>query len=426
MRVPVMIERASEFSLFRCILLKKIVDKLKTYLKMSEDQGKLLQAVTKLRNLIDRGKLVLVIGEGASILPQPATIDDWWTLFPNLQNENVADILITKEQSYLGKQQHGQSRFHSVLRALGKFPLIITTNLDELLERFLWNNGTDGEKMCLNQIAKLKNCWSNYHRGFIVKCFGDSGFQTRASESHKEYFYSLCEKQSCDENSKFIRQLFDECSVLFLGVDADHPLYQRFINKFAVSAKTTHYIFKQGESNERTFQQHGSLLKLTVDLEIWEFAQHLSSGKGIQNIDDIQHGKIYEISFLATQRESYLKQQLLLEQHATEIAYHTTNITNALTTDELLEKAFRPSLVNIYKKDPFGSFSDNTVDKCLEAMHKRKQHLIQAINNGIKVIAVFSMKKCWRKSTLPNRRMKRRERWLFENTHRLFYCAIPS
>ncbi|XP_077996237.1 uncharacterized protein LOC144449559 isoform X2 [Glandiceps talaboti] len=121
--------------------------------------------------------------------------------------------------------------------------------------------------------------------------------------------------------------------------------------------------------------------------------QHLSSGKGIEKIEDIQPGKIYEASYLPTQREEYLRQQLLLEQNATEIAFHTTSITNALTTNELLEQVSKQSLVNIYKKDPFasvmGSYSEEAVGRALRAMYARRDNLKEAINSGVKVIAVF-------------------------------------
>ncbi|XP_070571493.1 uncharacterized protein [Ptychodera flava] len=353
-----------------------------------EQSAQLFQAVTNLRNLIEQESLVLLIGEGASILPQPASIDDWWKIFPDLDDERVPERLARMETEYVRQQPQGQSRFHNVLRTLGKFPLIITTNLDELLERLLWNSGIHGDRLYLNQVSKLKKYWPNYHRDVVVKCFGDSSFQTRVGNSHRSYFEETCDQRK-DENTDFLQQIFDENSVLFLGCNVDHAIYKKFLNKFAAHSKANHYIFESVEEGGRSFSQNGKLSILKADLELWEFVQHLSSGKGIQTIQDIHPGKVYEISFLPTQRESYLRQQLLLEENATEIAFHTTSITNALTTNELLEQVSRPSLINIYRKDPFGSYSEEEMKRALKAMYDRRDNLIKSIHSGVKVIAIF-------------------------------------
>ena len=59
--------------------------------------------------------------------------------------------LLDLEEKYL---QQAPSRVHNVLRNVGKFPLIITTNMDELLERFLWKTGNGGEKIRLDQVRR--------------------------------------------------------------------------------------------------------------------------------------------------------------------------------------------------------------------------------------------------------------------------------
>ena len=43
---------------------------------------------------------------------------------------------------------------HDALRNVGKFPLVITTNMDDLLERFLWKGGNVGEKVRLDQVSE--------------------------------------------------------------------------------------------------------------------------------------------------------------------------------------------------------------------------------------------------------------------------------
>lgn len=59
--------------------------------------------------------------------------------------------LLDLEENFL---QQAPSRVHNVLRNVGKFPLIITTNMDELLERFLWKTGNGGEKIRLDQVRR--------------------------------------------------------------------------------------------------------------------------------------------------------------------------------------------------------------------------------------------------------------------------------
>ena len=63
---------------------------------------------------------------------------------------------------------------------------------------------------------------------------------------------------------------------------------------------------------------------------------------------------MYERSYLRIQREEYLKQQLALEKKASEIIFHTINITNALSPDEYFENISRPTIQDIFAKDPFG------------------------------------------------------------------------
>ena len=66
--------------------------------------------------------------------------------------------------------------------------------------------------------------------------------------------------------------------------------------------------------------------------------------------------KVYERSYLRIQREEYLQQQLTLEKMASEIIFHTINITNALSPDEYFEQISRPAIQDMFAKDPFGTF----------------------------------------------------------------------
>ena len=67
--------------------------------------------------------------------------------------------------------------------------------------------------------------------------------------------------------------------------------------------------------------------------------------------------EVYERSYLGTQLEEYLQQQLTLEKMASEIIFHTINITNALSPDEYFEQISRPAIQDMFAKDPFGKFS---------------------------------------------------------------------
>ena len=62
--------------------------------------------------------------------------------------------LLDLEEKFLRNLQQAPSRVHNALRNVGKFPLTITTNMDELLERFLWKAGNGGEKLRLDQVSR--------------------------------------------------------------------------------------------------------------------------------------------------------------------------------------------------------------------------------------------------------------------------------
>ena len=62
--------------------------------------------------------------------------------------------LMDLQEGYLARHQLAPQSVHNALRYVGKFPLIITTNMDELLERFLWKTGNGGEKIRLDQVRR--------------------------------------------------------------------------------------------------------------------------------------------------------------------------------------------------------------------------------------------------------------------------------
>ncbi|KAJ7374341.1 60S acidic ribosomal protein P1 [Desmophyllum pertusum] len=292
--------------------------------------------------------------------------------------------LFDLEEKFLGNLQQAPSRVHNALRNVGKFPLIITTNMDELLERFLWKTGNGGEKLRLDQISCLAQSWPDLGRDLIIKCLGDGGFNVRTLPSGKKYFEDFC---STLENSEveFMRQVFNDRSVLFLGCDPDRKEYKNFFQKFAVNAKMKHYRFETyGESE---LEKNGNLLTLKANIQPWEFVQFLSTGT-IQ--EEIQPGQVYERSYLRIQREEYLQQQLALEKTASEIIFHTINITNALSPDEYFEQISRPAIQDMFAKDPFGVYSEEKVQRTLNAMKGRRDNLIQLITESkTNIIALF-------------------------------------
>ena len=72
----------------------------------------------------------------------------------SLNLQKGTNALLDLEDKFLRDLQQAPSRVHNALRNVGKFPLIITTNMDELLERFLWKTGNGGEKLRLDQVGK--------------------------------------------------------------------------------------------------------------------------------------------------------------------------------------------------------------------------------------------------------------------------------
>ncbi|XP_073247828.1 uncharacterized protein [Porites lutea] len=348
----------------------------------------LSQELKDIRSKIVEGKLVLFVGEQASILVTPdqlrPSLDDWWHLVNHSEQNGVKELL-NAEEKYLENLQQAPSRIHNALRNVGNFPFIITTNMDELLERFLWKTGNGGEKIRLDQISCLAQSWPDLRRHLVVKCFGDGGFNVRILPNSKRYFEEFCGTLESPE-VEFFRQVFNDRSVLFLGCDPNREEYKKIFQKFAVNAKMKHYKFET--SGESDLEKDGNLLTLKANIQPWEFVQFLSTGT-IQ--EDIQPGKVYERSYLRIQREEYLQQQLALEKMASEIVFHTISITNALSPDEFFEQVSRPTIQSIFKQDPFGVYSEEKVQRTMDAMKGRRDNLIQLIDGSreISITALF-------------------------------------
>ena len=64
--------------------------------------------------------------------------------------------------------------------------------------------------------------------------------------------------------------------------------------------------------------------------------------------------KVYLRSYLRIQLDQYLQYQLSLEQRASEIIFHTTTVTNALSPDEYFELISRHGIEDTFMRYPFG------------------------------------------------------------------------
>ncbi|XP_044174421.1 uncharacterized protein LOC122958076 [Acropora millepora] len=348
----------------------------------------LRQELQAIRSKICEGELVLFVGEQLSTLVTPKnekpSLDDWWQIVNHAYEDGIK-ALMDLQEGYLARHQLAPQRVHNALRYLGKFPLIITTNMDELLERFLWKTGNGGEKIRLDQISCLAKSWPYLRRDVVIKCLGDAGFNARVLPSSKKYFEDFCDSQENAE-VEFMRQLFNERSILFLGCDPNREEYMNFFRKFAVNAKEMkHYKFETHSKSD--LEENGNLLTLKANLQPWEFVQFLSPGT-IK--EEIQPGIVYEISYLPHQRAEYLQQQLALEKKASEVVFLTISITNALASDEFMDKVSRPTIENIYKEDPFGGYSKEKVQGAMAAMKARCDNLTKMIEKSeTKVTALF-------------------------------------
>ncbi|XP_022801603.1 uncharacterized protein LOC111339252 isoform X2 [Stylophora pistillata] len=75
---------------------------------------------------------------------------------------------------------------------------------------------------------------------------------------------------------------------------------------------------------------------------------------------------------------------------ASEIIFHTINITNALSPDEYFENISRSALQDIFSKDPFGVYAEEKVQRTLDAMKGRRDNLIKLITEShTSVTALF-------------------------------------
>ncbi|XP_044172270.1 uncharacterized protein LOC122956650 [Acropora millepora] len=103
---------------------------------------------------------------------------------------------------------------------------------------------------------------------------------------------------------------------------------------------------------------------------------------------DIQ--MVYVRSYLQHQLVEYLQQQLALEKIASEIVFHTTSITNALSPDDFFEQVSLPTIQNIFTQDPFGVYSEEKVQRTMAAMKARRDNLIKMIEESkTNVTALF-------------------------------------
>ncbi|KAI8508137.1 60S acidic ribosomal protein P1 [Branchiostoma belcheri] len=314
------------------------------------------------------------------------------------------------ESDFMKNLPQRPAKVHNVLRTLGTFPLILTTNQDELLERLLWGRGSLGsalgEKIRLDQVGQVMKDWPELHRHLIVKMFGDTSYTARCSEESRQFLEDILIGEPGREvaAAEFLAKVFQERPVLFLGCDLQNDFYKRLLTRFVTTAPIDHYTFESSEI--RGCPHLGSLVTLKANLELWEFVQYLSTGRMEENI---QPGQVYEKSYLGTQREEYLLQQLALEKQASEIVFHTSSITNALATDDALEFISKPALQDIYSsdpfvvhmsipkpvlqdinsRDPFGVFTEEHVTRSLDAMKARRDNLIKKIHEGTKVVTLF-------------------------------------
>ncbi|XP_019639598.1 PREDICTED: uncharacterized protein LOC109481453, partial [Branchiostoma belcheri] len=146
---------------------------------MADPRQDMYDALTRLRQHIGSGRLVLFVGEQLSVLPPPARLDHWWQIQSGISG------LAQLESDFMKNLPQRPAKVHNVLRTLGTFPLILTTNQDELLERLLWGRGSLGsalgEKIRLDQVGQVMKDWPELHRHLIVKMFGDTSYTARCS-----------------------------------------------------------------------------------------------------------------------------------------------------------------------------------------------------------------------------------------------------
>ena len=132
---------------------------------------------------------------------------------------------------------------------------------------------------------------------------------------------------------------------------SSHSFIKCFDVLFSIIHPQRHHLsYETGEPSQR---EAGKLTNLQMKMPIWEFLSYLSPGSTEQTFE---RGKAWDRFYLTSQRESYLKQQLVLEEQASAITYITPAITNALATDEVLNGVSRKKLGSIFDNDPFGGF----------------------------------------------------------------------
>ncbi|XP_013395633.1 uncharacterized protein LOC106162764 [Lingula anatina] len=342
----------------------------------------LSSALDTLRQLISNGELILFLGEQASCLPQPASVEDWWKHLGDLDKEDAVGKIDQLESNMRENQQW----LHTILRTLGRFPIIFNVNPDRLVEHYLIRPGDNVQTVRLDRVGSLSGTWPNDHRVLLIKCFGDASYDekdklTSASKNYMETFHSMA-----SEETAFVENLFHQHSILFLGCEKDHPLHKAFMERFVKHSKGQHYLFQRGTTS--SYFQDDHLTTIQTDMEINEFAQYLTPGSTEFKIR--APGEVYEHSYLPTQREQYLKAQLTLEAAASEIGFHTAKVTNALATDEALEAESRGNLEKMFKNDPFiGQYDARTVQGAMDAMKGRRDNLLKLIQNGVRVTAIF-------------------------------------
>lgn len=244
---------------------------------------------------------------------------------------------------------------HNLLKTLG-FRLLITTNYDRLLEKFV---GTGHEVITPVDTEAFKLLRENINDSYslekyILKLHGDiTRPDTIAFGGTKlEELYRPSRQGENNLFYKFLEEIFQHRIILFLGCSFDPSVNEGQI-KFLRNLLKNLYAGKP-------FQKHYALVEYKGDkVKAWRNEVEKETGiKFIEYFPDEEHSQVWEfISYLnkaktdepelgkkwsqwyraKEERGDYLARQLSFEQKAQSIRFLTPKLTNAIATKEHLD-----------------------------------------------------------------------------------------
>jgi len=289
---------------------------------------------------------------------------------------------------------------HKLLRILN-FPWILTTNYDRLLEKFV---ATYHEMFTARDLEAFRLFSIEHKRYFILKLHGDITrpdtipfdlYTHYGLDHHGEVSVNMMITKQAQQLQGFLRQIFTEKTVLFLGSSmSENEGYISILSNLLISWRGLphkHYALVPVSDNDNINYTRRKLSELGIEFieyspdsvhsQVWEFLAFLIAYTQPELPEPYKEwGK----SYLPDRRADYLKFQLEREKTARSMYFFTPSLTNVIATDEDINGTIRNHLTS--KR----IYSDDQIEEIINIMRARKQNLENRLElNKVEVRVLF-------------------------------------